>query len=291
MRLQGLNHGDIDARAAAHQQLCARLGRQALGTRGKLGVNDLVVRHCVDRELRRRAQRAFRRCEHTRSRHVCAFSLSVRDVLLSQAATFFSTFACGFANDKYLAPVRPQCQLSTASAAPASCLDTDDGLIAPCECIGSARLVHRECLARWQKRKSHSSRTCEICKRKRCGSLAPWLVQLDVLDRECFTRSVRTNPRYPEIYCAVLDDAARARLLELMQPGTLILKSKERANESDSCAAIARAHASADPLERDHALSLFASMLTLQRAQHWHRVAYLLYTYCLPHLYLILTSS
>lgn len=110
MRLQGLNHGDIDARAAAHQQLCARLGRQALGTRGKLGVNDLVVRHCVDRELRRRAQRAFRRCEHTRSRHVCAFSLSVRDVLLSQAATFFSTFACGFANDKYLAPVRPQCQ-------------------------------------------------------------------------------------------------------------------------------------------------------------------------------------
>jgi len=76
----------------------------------------------------------------------------------------------------------------------------------------------------------------------------------------------------------VLDDAARARLLELMQPGTLILKSKERANESDSCAAIALAHASADPLERDHALSLFASMLALQRAQHWHRVAYLILT-------------
>jgi len=112
--------------------------------------------------------------------------------------------------------------------------------------------------------------------------VALWLVQLDVLDRECFTRSVRTNPRYPEIYCAVLDDAARARLLELMlklmQPGTLILQSKERANESDSRAAIARAHASADPLERDHALSLFASMLTLQRAQHWHRVAYLILT-------------
>ena len=107
--------------------------------------------------------RALRRCEHTHARVTCAaFSLSVRDVLLSQAATFFSTFACGFANEKYLEPVRPQCQLSTASAAPASCLDTDDGLIAPCECIGSARLVHRECLARWQKRKSHSSRTCEI---------------------------------------------------------------------------------------------------------------------------------
>ena len=109
-------------------------------------------------------------------------------------------------------------------------------------------------------------------------SVALWLVQLDVLDRECFTRSVRTNPRYPEIYCAVLDDAARAGLLELMQPGTLILQSKERANESDSRAAIARAHASADPLERDHALSLFASMLTLERAQHWHRVAYLILT-------------
>ena len=95
MRLQGLNHGDIDARAAAHQQLCARLGRQALGTRGKLGVNDLVVRHCVDRELRRRAQRAFRRCEHTRSRHVCAFSLSVRDVLLSQAQHFLAHLHAG----------------------------------------------------------------------------------------------------------------------------------------------------------------------------------------------------
>ena len=65
------------------------------------------------------------------------------------------------------------------------CLDTDDGLIAPCEGIGSAHLVHRECLARWQKRKSHTSRTCEVCKEE-------WLVQLDVLDRECFTHSVRT---------------------------------------------------------------------------------------------------
>jgi hypothetical protein len=67
--------------------------------------------------------------------------------------------------------------------------------------------------------------------------VALWLVQLDVLDRECFTRSVRTNPRFilaiPRSYCAVLDDAARARLLELMQPGTLIFHSKERANESD----------------------------------------------------------
>ena len=92
MRLQGLNHGDIDARAAAHQQLCARLGRQALGTRGKLGVNDLVVRHCVDRELRRRAQTGAERFDavNTHARVTsAAFSLSVRDVLLSQAATFF----------------------------------------------------------------------------------------------------------------------------------------------------------------------------------------------------------
>ena len=109
-------------------------------------------------------------------------------------------------------------QLPTFHGQCCYCLDTDDGLIAPCEGIGSAHLVHRECLARWQKRKSHTSRTCEVCKEE-------WLVQLDVLDRECFTRSVRTNPRYPEIDCAVLDDAARARLLELMQPGTLILQS------------------------------------------------------------------
>jgi hypothetical protein len=47
------------------------------------------------------------------------------------------------------------------------------------------------------------------------------------------THQSSLHPRYPEIYCAVLDDAARARLLELMQPGTLILQSKERANESD----------------------------------------------------------
>jgi hypothetical protein len=105
------------------------------------------------------------------------------------------------------------------------------------------------------------------------------------------THQSSLHPRYPEIYCAVLDDAARARLLELMQPGTLILKSKERANESDSCAAIARAHASADPLERDHALSLFASMLTLQRAQHWYSIGTVLPTYCIPIAYLIYTSS
>lgn len=151
-------------------------------------------------------------------------------------------------------PLHPLCQLSTARGKGLPPKPLARGLIAPCECIGSARLVHHECLARWQKRKSPTSRTCEICKEE-------LLVQLDVLDRKCFTRSVRTNPRYPEIVCAVLDDAARARLLELMQPGTLILQSKERANESDSRAAIARAHASADPLERDHALSLLRRCL------------------------------
>ena len=76
-----------------------------------------------------------------------------------------------------------------------------------------------------------------ICKR---GRVALWLVQLDVLGRAgprvlypLGTHQSSLHPRYPEIYCAVLDDAARARLLELMQPGTLILQSKERANESD----------------------------------------------------------
>jgi len=85
------------------------------------------------------------------------------------------------------------------------CLDEDDGLIAPCECTGSAQLVHRGCLQRWQRRRSlegRDHRRCEICK-------AEWLVQLDALDREGSASSVLTMPRSALLQeqCAVCDRA------------------------------------------------------------------------------------
>jgi hypothetical protein len=118
------------------------------------------------------------------------------------------------------------------------------------------------------------------------GRVALWLVQLDVLDRECFTRSVRTNPRYPEIYCAVLDDAARARLLELMQPGTLILQSKERA----ICQRVRltrRDRAGA----RERGPSRARSRALAVRIDAFAPASAALAPCCLPHPYLILSQA
>jgi hypothetical protein len=107
-------------------------------------------------------------------------------------------------------------------------LDSPSGLIAPCACSGSSRLVHRECLVKWQRKQHRNAATkCEVCRHD-------WAVLLDVLDREIFARSVRTNPRYPPIDEAVVDDEAAERLQALMRPGMLILQSPQRATEMHS---------------------------------------------------------
>ena len=61
------------------------------------------------------------------------------------------------------------------------CLAEDQpGLIEPCGCRGSAALVHRECLTRWQKRQRNITR-CEVCH-------VAWTVQLEAVDRDCWVR-------------------------------------------------------------------------------------------------------
>jgi len=154
--------------------------------------------------------RAFRRCEHTRSRHVCAFSLSVRDVLLSQAATFCGILHAGM-QMTYPYTVRASASARHASYTASALRGGRSGRVIRAAPVRSGDL---------QKRKSGSLA-------RAAGRAGPRVLY------PLGTHQSSLHPRYPEIYCAVLDDAARARLLELMQPGTLILQSKERANESD----------------------------------------------------------
>ena len=64
-----------------------------------------------------------------------------------------------------------------------------------------------------------------------------------------------------------------------MRPGMLILQSPEKAAEISSLSIenqLAVAQAQAGGVFNTNTLSLFASMLTLQRAKHWHKGAYLI---------------
>ena len=67
--------------------------------------------------------------------------------------------------------------------------ETENRLIAPCGCQGSARLVHPACLIRWQRsapRNRNTARdTCEVCN-------VAWAVPLQPLDRLCWVRGLRT---------------------------------------------------------------------------------------------------
>ena len=59
--------------------------------------------------------------------------------------------------------------------------------------------------------------------------MADWSVLLEPLDRELWTRSVKTNPRYQPVDAGVLDAPAQARFRESMQPGMLILQTPLKA--------------------------------------------------------------
>jgi hypothetical protein len=149
-------------------------------------------------------------------------------------------------------------------------IEAAEGLVAPCACSGSSRLVHRDCLIQWQRRQPRNSSTCcEVCH-------AEWTIALDALDRTIFTRMVRTNPRYSAIDEGVIDPPSHHRYLDLMRPGTLILQSPQRAAEMLSISREQEqsiAQAQAEGVFTQNTLSLFASMLTLQRAKHWHKGA------------------
>lgn len=166
--------------------------------------------------------------------------------------------------------------------------DEASPLIAPCACKGHQQWTHGLCLIKWQRHQGRGTVTCEVCK-------APWTVQLDALCRECFLRSVRTNPRFPAVDSGEhgLDAAAQARLLCRMRPGTLIVQTPLRAQEHGAITmqtlqqqqALSVAQRAAGDGGRGVAggvspsastLSLFANMLTLQRARHWLRGVYLI---------------
>eukprot|EP00965_Chrysotila_dentata_P216516 6189427-Pleurochrysis_carterae.AAC.4 len=90
-------------------------------------------------------------------------------------------------------------------------------LIAPCSCIGSARLVHPECLMLWQRRRQHTSKSCEVC-------LQSWTPQLEPIDQECWVRGVQTNPRYPPANSDAFPLAQQQAATALMRPGSLIVQ-------------------------------------------------------------------
>ena len=103
----------------------------------------------------------------------------------------------------------------------------EGALLAPCRCSGNSRWVHGTCLIKWQRRQGRGTTSCEVCK-------APWTVLLDALDRECFVRAVRTNPRYSppaDESEGGFDEAGQVHFLSLMRPGMLILQTPTRARE------------------------------------------------------------
>ena len=137
-------------------------------------------------------------------------------------------------------------------------------LISPCQCRGHLLYTHRACLTRWQRRQERGTATCEVCK-------TAWTVRLDVLDRELFLRSVKTNPRYPPTDAEMCDEALQAALTASMTPGSLILQTPARA-------AIARDLPSQLPggLSAQSQLALFTHMLSLHRMRHWLHGTYLI---------------
>ena len=145
-------------------------------------------------------------------------------------------------------------------------------LIAPCACSGNGKWVHRACLTKWQRRQLRACDECEVCR-------TTWKFKLGVLDRECFVRSVRTNPRFPPVDDEACDEALQATLDGLMRPGSLILQTPSRAAQHrnltrEQNAIVEQVQTAA--IHSQSTLSLFASMLTLQRAKHWLRGAYLI---------------
>jgi hypothetical protein len=81
---------------------------------------------------------------------------------------------------------------------------------------------------------------------------------------------MRAHLADPAIDNDALDEAAQLALVELMRPGTIILQTPERA-------AIQRDLTSTPPSSlTPNSLSLFAFMITSQRAKHWLHGAYLI---------------
>ena len=128
--------------------------------------------------------------------------------------------------------------------------------------------MHPACLIRWQRSaprtRSTARDTCEVCN-------VAWAVPLQPLDRLCWVRGLRTNPRYPAVDDA-LSEEDRAAALALMRPGTLILQSPARSVETGRDMGVAAGAVESDA----SALALFAATIRALRAHHWHKGVYLI---------------
>ena len=96
----------------------------------------------------------------------------------------------------------PQCRFCLEDA-------DEDQLIAPCNCDGSHKYVHAECLAEWRRgRFPGARRRCNVCNAKWTTKPPPRA------EREFFARAVKTAPRYRP---AARDVAHAAALRALLQ--------------------------------------------------------------------------
>ena len=143
--------------------------------------------------------------------------------------------------------------------------DAEEVLISPCRCAGHQRWVHPTCLIKWQRKQARSTACCEVCK-------AEWTVLLAPLDRELWTRSVKTNPRYQPVDDDVLDADRQARFRDRMRPGTLILQTPLKAQQTQQNIQQQLTLTASD----NGPLAFFASMLTVQRGRHWLRGCFLI---------------
>lgn len=145
--------------------------------------------------------------------------------------------------------------------------DSEDKLVSPCACRGNQGFTHQSCLIKWQRRQGRGKATCEVCK-------TPWTIQLDALDRECFVKAVRTNPRYPPVDESALNEDAQAALDPLMSPGNLILQTPPRAEQALNMQMQGAQYA--NPASPSSTLSLFTFMLLRHRQKHWLHGTYLI---------------
>ena len=127
----------------------------------------------------------------------------------------------------------PQCRFCLEDA-------DEDQLIAPCNCDGSHKFVHQECLAEWRRgRFPGARRRCNVCNAKWTTKPPPRA------EREFFARAVKTAPRYRP---AARDVAHAAALRALLQAAGGLIAQAPR-----------RAEAEAEALQGDDAILTWAT--------------------------------
>lgn len=101
------------------------------------------------------------------------------------------------------------------------CLIGEGDLIAPCNCIGSQKWVHRECLRKWQ-------RSCQVRK-----STHPWYRDLSDPERVCnvcVSKFDLEPPKYDEIVHGLTGDQIVAQIRE----GFMIVATIESSEQSEA---------------------------------------------------------